>query len=306
MLWMRDFVFWLSKKKKITNFIGRTGMRLGFARRFIAGETLADGLRVAAELNAQGLAVSMNHLGENVFSREEAEAACASYEQMLHSLRERKLDANISIKPTHLGLKFAPALCQELTERLVRQAAQWNNFVEVDMEDSPTVDATLDLFEAVRRKYENIGMAIQAYLYRTARDLERLRPLRPKIRLVKGAYREPAAVAFPRKSQVDENYRTLLQYLFANGFFPAVATHDEKMLKFARQVIAQNGVEPTRFEFQMILGVRRDLQQALRTEGHRLRVYVPFGQEWVAYFMRRLAERPANFGFVLRNLLLER
>lgn len=305
-MWMREFIFWAAKKKSITNPIARTGMRLGFARRFIAGETLEDGLRVAAELNQKGLQVSMNHLGENVSSRGEAEAACESYQQMLRLLHERKINGNISIKPTHLGLKFAPALCQELLERLARSAAEFNNVVEMDMEDSPTTEATINLFEAVRRTHENLGLAVQAYLYRTARDLERLRPLRPRIRLVKGAYLEPAGVAFPKKAQVDENYRKLLQYLFENGFFPAVATHDEAMIEFAKQLLARNGFDPSRFEFQMILGVRRDLQLALTGQGFRMRIYIPFGREWLPYFMRRLAERPANFGFVLKSMFLER
>lgn len=305
-MWMREFIFWLSQKKAITDPIARTGMRVGFARRFIAGETLEDGLRVAAELNQKGLHVSMNHLGENVSQRAEAEAAYASYEEILRSLHARQLQGNISVKPTQLGVKFLPTLCQELLEGLVQGAAALNNFVEVDMEDSATTQATLDLFEAVRRKYDNIGLAVQAYLYRSARDLERLRPLRPKIRLVKGAYREPASVAYPRKSQVDENYRRLLSYLFENGFFPAVATHDEAIIEFTRQLVARNGFDPTRFEFQMILGVRRDLQAALAAQGYGMRVYIPFGREWLPYFMRRLAERPANLGFVLKSLLLER
>lgn len=303
---LRDLIFWLSKKKAFTDPLARTGMRLGFARRFIAGETLEDGLRVAAELNQKGLLVSMNHLGENVSSRAEAEAAYASYEEILRQLRERRINGNISIKLTQLGLNFVPALCRELTERLVAYAAQWNNFVEIDMEDSPTTDGTIELFESVRRKQENVGLAVQAYLYRSARDLERLRSLHPKIRLVKGAYREPPSLAFPRKSQVDENYRTLLVYLFQNGFFPAIATHDEKMLEFAKQIIAEKTVDPNRFEFQMILGVRRDLQLALPAAGYRMRIYIPFGSHWLPYFMRRLAERPANLGFVLKSLLLER
>lgn len=303
---MRKFIFWLSTKKAVTDPIARTGMRLGFARRFIAGETLEEGLRVAAELNQKELDVSMNHLGENVSSREAAEAAYASYEQILRLLAERRLNGNVSIKLTQLGLKFAPDLCQQLVERLVRTAAELGNSVEVDMEDSPTTQETIELFEAVRRKHENIGLAVQAYLYRSARDLERLRPLRPKIRLVKGAYRERPSVAFPRKAQVNENYRKLLVHLFANGFFPAVATHDEAIIEFTKQLVARNGFDPARFEFQMIHGVRRDLQLALAAQGYRMRVYVPFGREWLPYFMRRLAERPANFGFVVKSLLRER
>jgi len=303
---MRKLIFWLARKKTFTDPIARAGLRSGFVQRFIAGETLADGLRVAATLNQQGLRVSMNHLGENVSNRAEAEAACADYEEMLRELQAQRIDGNISIKPTHLGLNFAPALCQELLERLVRLAAQLNTMVEIDMEDSPTTEATINLFEAVRRKQENLALAIQSYLYRSARDLERLKPLQPKIRLVKGAYLEPASVAFRKKSQVNENFRLLLRYLFENGFFPAIGTHDEALIAFAKQLVAEKGFAPTSFEFQMILGVRRDLQTALREQGYPMRVYVPFGHEWLPYFMRRLAERPANTWFVLKSLLLER
>ena len=300
---LRDFVFWLSGKKFFTQPIARTGMRLGFARRFIAGETLEDALRVAAELNARGRMALLNHLGENVTERREAEAACESYREILQELARRKINGSISIKPTQLGLDFAPELCRELAERVVQEAAARNNFVEVDMEGSDTTEATVALFEAIRRRHENVGLAVQSYLYRTEKDLTRLQPLRPKIRLVKGAYREPASVAFPEKRRVDENYRKLLRQLFSNGFTPAVATHDDTMIELAKQIVGEQGALPPGWEFQMILGVRRDLQEQLVAQGFRLRVYIPFGTEWLSYFMRRLAERPANLGFVLKSLL---
>jgi len=300
---MRDLIFWLSTKKAFTRPIARTGMRLGFARRFIAGETLEDGLRVAAELNARGMQVNMNHLGEGVTDKKEAEAAFESYREILRQIAARKIDGSISIKPTHLGLVFAPDLCRDLTARLAAEAARLNNTMEIDMEDSPTTEATVALFEAVRRQHPNTALAVQSYLYRTEKDLQRLQPLRPKIRLVKGAYREPASVAFPKKSEVDENYRRLMRMLFSNGFFPAVATHDDKMIELAKLVAREAGAPPDRWEFQMILGVRRDLQEKLVREGYRMRVYIPFGTEWLPYFMRRLAERPANVGFVLKSLL---
>lgn len=301
-MWMRDLIFWLSTKKSFTRPLARTGMRLGFARRFIAGETLDDGLRVAQELNARGLKVIMNHLGEGVTDRREAETAFESYREILRQLAARKIDGSISIKPTHLGLCFAPQLCQELTDRLADEAARLNNFLEIDMEDSPTTEATVALFEAVRRKRPNVGLAVQAYLYRTEHDLARLQPLAPKIRLVKGAYREPPSVAFPKKSQVDENYRKLMRMLFSNGFTAAVATHDAAMLELAKKIAREQGASPDRWEFQMILGVRRDLQEQMVQEGYPMRVYIPFGTEWLPYFMRRLAERPANLWFVLRSV----
>jgi len=300
---LRDLIFWLSTKKSFTNPIARTGMRLGFAKRFIAGETMEDGLRVAAELNAAGRLVIMNRLGEFVSARSEAEEVCGSYCQMLQELSRRKINGSISIKPTQLGLTFAPELCRELTLRVVQQAASLSNFVEVDMESSDTVDATVDLFEAVRQRHENVGLAVQSYLYRSEKDLLRLKPLHPKIRLVKGAYREPASVAYPKKKQVDENYIKLMRLLFSNGFWPAVATHDEKMIELAKQVARERAEADGRWEFQMIFGVQRSLQEKLVREGHRLRVYVPYGTEWLPYFMRRLSERPANMWFVAKSIL---
>jgi proline dehydrogenase len=300
---MRDFVFWLSTKKAFTQPIARTGMRLGFAKRFIAGETLEDGLRAATELNAKGLKVIMNRLGENVTDRREAEEAAASYREILQELTQRKIDGSTSIKPTQLGLDFAPDLCRELTLSVVREAAALDNFVEIDMESSAYTDATVELFEAVRRQHENVGLAVQSYLYRTEADLRRLQPLHPKIRLVKGAYREPASIAFPKKSGVDENFRKLMRMVFSDNFIPAIATHDERMLVLAKQIAREKNWPSDRWEFQMIFGVARNLQEQLVREGYRMRVYIPYGTEWLPYFMRRLSERPANLWFVVKSIL---
>jgi len=306
---VRDFIFWLSTKKPVTGAIARRGMRYGFARRFIAGETLEEALRASAELGHAGRRVSLNHLGENVSTREEAERARESYIQMVRELDAKGLDGNVSIKLTQLGLDFDRGLCQVLTGEIAAAADQLGRTIEMDMEGSAYTDATLDIFEATRRRFSNIGLAIQAYLYRSEKDLERLAPLEPKIRLVKGAYREPPNVAYQKKSDVDANYRRLLDRLVApspNGrFFPAIATHDPKMLDYAREQLSRRGFTADRYEFQMIYGVRRDLQQQLRDQGHPLRIYVPFGTEWCPYFMRRLAERPANCWFVLRSLAAE-
>jgi proline dehydrogenase len=299
----RDFISWLSTKPLVTKPISRTGMRLGFARRFIAGETLEEALRVAAELNAKGLLVILNQLGENVSSREEAEASFESYRRILRQLSARKLNGTITIKPTQLGLDFAPDLCRDLTRRLVQEAETIGNFVEIDMEHSAVAEETVALFEHVRARHESVGLAIQAYLRRAEADLARLKPLRPKIRLVKGAYLEPASVAFPEKEAVDESYRKLMRILFEGEFYPAIATHDEAMIDLARALAREHGLPPERWEVQMLLGVRRELQERLAREECRMRVYVTFGSEWVPYFMRRLAERPANAAFVLRSLL---
>jgi len=302
---VRDFIFWLSTKKKVTGAIARRGMRYGFAKRFIAGETLAVALEASAELGRAGRRVSLNHLGENVRTAEEAQRAQDSYIHMVRELDAKRLDGNISIKLTQLGLDLDRSLCEQLTAEIAAAAAGLDRTIEVDMEGAAYTDVTLDIFEATRRRFANIGLAIQAYLYRSEKDLARLAPLSPKIRLVKGAYREPASVAFQKKSDVDANYRRLLDRLLDGRFFPAIATHDPAMLDYARQRVAEHGLARERYEFQMIYGVRRDLQQQLSEQGHPLRIYVPFGTEWCPYFMRRLAERPANCWFVLRSLAAE-
>ncbi len=299
----RSFITWLSNRRTFTRAIGSTGMRLGFARRFIAGETLEDALRASAELNSKGLLVILNQLGEHVADRAAAEASFASYQRILREIDAKKLNAFVTVKPSQLGLGIDPALCLDLTRRLVADAAARGNFFEIDMEDSPTVDATLALYEGVRRDYANVGLAVQAYLFRTEADLKRLQPLRPKIRLVKGAYLEPSDVAFPAKSDVDANFIKLMRILFADGFTPAVGSHDERMIEAARALAAEFHRSPDSWEVQMLHGIRRDLQEQLVRDGYRMRVYVTYGTEWVPYFMRRLAERPANLGFVIKSLL---
>lgn len=299
----RSFISWLATQRAFTRTVGGTGMRLGFARRFIAGESLEDALATAQSLNGCGLRVILNHLGEHVRNADEARASYTSYNEILRELSRRKIDAMITVKPTQIALELDYALCRELTLQLVRDAAAAGNFVEIDMEHSATTEATVSLFEYVRREHDNVGLALQSCLRRTRADLERLKPLRPKIRLVKGAYLEPHEVAFVEKREVDESYRELMRVLFADGFFPAIGTHDERLLTEAKEFARQYGRGPDEWEVQMLLGVRRNLQDELVREGYRMRVYVTYGTEWVPYFMRRLAERPANVGFVLRSLM---
>jgi proline dehydrogenase len=305
---VRDFIFWLSTKKKITDTISRRGIKNGFALRFIAGEQLEDAIRACQELNRDGRRISLNHLGENVSTVEEASKVKDGYIEMVRELERCKIDGNISIKLTQLGLDVKPdgrELCQQLTEEILAAAAALGRDIEMDMEGSPYTDATLDIFEAVRRKRDNAGLAIQAYLYRTEKDIERLAPLAPKIRLVKGAYREPKSIAMQKKPDVDANYCRLLDKLLDGRFVAAIATHDPAMLDHARKRIAERSVQQDKYEFQMIYGIRRDLQQEIRGQGHALRIYVPYGTEWCPYFMRRLSERPANCWFVLKNLMVE-
>ncbi|MGO9639984.1 MAG: proline dehydrogenase family protein [Candidatus Acidiferrales bacterium] len=307
---LRDFILWLSTKKRLTDFLARRGMRSGFARRFVAGERLEDAVAASLVLQQLGHGIILNHLGENVATREEAARTRDSYIEMIHALESAGLRGNISIKPTQLGLDLGRDLCQSLAIEIAQEAKRLGRTIEVDMENSAYTGVTLDIFEEMQRKTGNVGLAVQAYLRRTEADLERLAPLSPKIRLVKGAYREPARVAFQKKSEVDENYRRLLDLLLApagqHRFFAAIGTHDPAMVEYACKKIEQNALGKDRYEFQMIYGIRRDLQQQLLAQGHPMQIYVPFGTDWCPYFMRRLAERPANCWFVLRNLFAER
>jgi proline dehydrogenase len=302
---VRNFIFWLSTKKAVTDAISRRGARTGFARRFIAGETLEEALEASRDLNGQGRAISLNHLGENVSTQEEARKVRDGYIEMLRALESQRITGNISIKLTQLGLDLGRDFCEQMTGEICAAAREIGRDIEIDMEGSAYTGVTLDIFEATRRRFDNAGLAIQAYLHRTEKDIERLRPLAPKLRLVKGAYREPANVAIQKKSDVDKNYCLLIDRLLSGGYFPAIATHDPAMLDYARGRIRSNGIGADRYEFQMIYGIRRDLQQQMRNEGHALRIYVPYGTEWCPYFMRRLSERPANCWFVLRNLVAE-
>jgi proline dehydrogenase len=306
---IRNFIFWLSTKRSITDSVARRGMKLGFARRFVAGETLAEAIAASRELCAQGRAISLNHLGENVSSDAAAREVCDGYIQMVEELHAKNLSGNISIKLTQLGLDLSKELCESLASSIAKRAATVGRTIEMDMEGSAYTDATLDIFEAVQRESGNAGLAVQAYLYRTENDLRRLEPLRPKIRLVKGAYREPKSIAFQGKSAVDASYKRLTTQLMegaARGtFFPALGSHDPMMVAHAQAEGTRFGVPKSKYEFQMIYGIRRDLQQQVHALGYALQVYVPFGTDWCPYFMRRLSERPANCWFVLRSLLAE-
>jgi proline dehydrogenase len=300
----------------VTNWVARLGKTHGFARRFVAGETLGETLRSITPISHAGRRVILNHLGENVATPNEARKARDSYVEMLRSLRNAGIDGNIAVKLTQLGLDFDRPLCLSLTHEIAAAAASLQNSIEIDMEGSGYTEATLQIFEEVQREHGNAGVALQAYLRRSQADLERLAPLKsplgpplkPTIRLVKGAYREPASVAFQKKSEVDANYRRLLDSLLRpNGEGPvvAIATHDPALVDYACARVRQLALTAGQYEFQMLLGIRRDLQQKVFSQGHPFRVYVPFGEAWVPYFMRRLSERPANLAFVLRSLLAE-
>ncbi|MGA2095843.1 MAG: proline dehydrogenase family protein [Candidatus Acidiferrum sp.] len=306
---VRNFIFWLSTKRSVTDPIARRGMKYGFARRFVAGETLDEALSASMDLCSHGRHVSLNRLGENVTTEAAAREVCAGYIHMIEDLQAQNLDGNISIKLTQLGLDIDKELCRSMAREIAARASALGRTIEMDMEGSAYTDITLDIFESVQRELGNCGLAVQAYLYRSAEDLKRLAPIRAKIRLVKGAYHEPKNIAIQKKSDVDINFRKLSTQLLEGAtqgsFFPAFGSHDPAMVAHAQAESARLKLAKGRYEFQMIYGIRRDLQNQVYAAGDTLQVYVPFGTDWCPYFMRRLSERPANCWFVLRSLLAE-
>ena len=302
----------LSRSRRLRDASLRHAVLRRAARRFIAGERLDEALAALRALNRQGLATTLDHLGEDVTSPVLAEASGEAYLGVVDALRGMPVrgdasgdDNNLSLKLTQLGLVVDPVLCGRLLRRILDRAGPM--FVRIDMESSAHTSATLALFEALWAEgRRNVGVVIQAYLYRSPQDVERLNVLGARVRLVKGAYDEPASAAFPHKRDVDAAYARLAETLLRGGVYPAFATHDERLIGHVHGVAEAARIGRDRFEFQMLYGIRRDLQAALRRRGYRVRVYVPFGEEWYAYFMRRLAERPANVAFVLRSVLRER
>jgi len=273
------------------------------SRRFVAGETLADALTVGRRIRSEGISLTLDHLGENVTSLAEAEASRDAYLRALTELRGAGLEPNVSVKLTQFGMDLSEDACRANVAQVVRKAAELGGFVRVDMESSAYTDRTLRLVHELHAESAAVGTVIQAYLYRSEADVKDLCARRIRVRLCKGAYLEPHSVAFPHKGDVDRNYTHLMQILLTDGVYPAIATHDPRMIDATREYATRHGFAHDRFEFQMLYGIRRDLQRELVAHGYRLRLYVPFGKAWYPYFMRRLAERPANLFFLLRNLL---
>lgn len=293
---------YLSKSERFKKFLTRFRSFNNVTRRFVAGEDLADAVEAIRQLNRQRISASFDHLGESINSEAETRQEVDEYIRVLESINSSKLDSNVSVKLTQLGLDVSQELCYANTRAIVEAACGYDNFVRIDMEESTKTDATLQVFKRLRSEFENVGIVVQAYLYRTEKDVEELLQIGARIRLCKGAYKEPPEVAFPRKADVDANYVKLMRMLLPSGIYHGIATHDEKMIEAAKQFAKDHGIGPDKFEFQMLYGIRRDLQQKLVQEGYRMRVYVPYGRYWYPYFMRRLAERPANLWFVLRNM----
>ena len=279
----------------------KNGVSRRVAQRFVAGETLDDAIAAARTLNAAGFPVSLDLLGENVLDRDGAVRAAETYLSMFDRIAAENLDGNISLKFTQLGLDLDPGLCEASLLRIADCAAARRNFVRVDMEGSPYTQRTVDLVRRVRARKEAVGTVIQAYLFRSEQDVRDLITAGCRVRLVKGAYKEPAEIAFPAKSDVDANFVSLMKILLPSGIYHAIATHDPRMILATKEFAAAQGIGKDKFEFQMLYGIRTDLQRGLLKEGYRVRVYIPFGTDWYPYFMRRLAERPANLTFFLRN-----
>jgi proline dehydrogenase len=296
----------LSESKAIRAAAEDMALGQRISRRFVAGTVMEDAVAATEVLNGQGMAVTIDHLGENVTNRDEVQQSADAYHKLLDVIEARGLRANVSCKLTHLGFDVDRQLCQELVCGLARHAARLRNFVRVDMEGSAYTEATLTLVRGIHAalgEQDAIGTVIQACLYRSRADVEQLCAERIRVRLVKGAYEEPPQIAFPDKADVDANYVTLMKMLLKSRLYHAIATHDERMIQATVEFARQEKIAREDFEFQMLYGIRRDLQQALVREGWQVRVYLPFGTEWYPYFMRRLAERPANVWFIAKNLV---
>ena len=300
---LRSAFIALSHNRPLRRFCEHSRIGARLSSRFI-GMEISDALRVAEAVNRQGMAVTLDSLGESVTSEAEAHRAAEVYHELLDLIRARNLDANISVKLTQMGLEQSPGLAESIAASLARHAHATGNFVRIDMEDSTLTQVTLDIVRRLNSRAEtrgSIGVVIQAYLYRSQADVEQLLADGIRVRLCKGAYKEPAEVAFPRKNDVDANFITLSKMLLDSPVYHGIATHDPLMIAAAKAFASRHSIDPRNFEFQMLYGVRRDLQRQLIKEGYRVRVYVPFGSEWYPYFMRRLAERPANVVFLARN-----
>lgn len=304
---MRQGLLWLSEQQKVFNFVRRNGVARKFASRFVAGETVEEAVEAARELGKRGITPSLDLLGESVGLEAEAVAARTQYLEMLDRMAAQGVEVNVSLKLTQMGLDIDEDLCYVNTASILDKARELRGFVRLDMESSEYTQRTLDFF--TKRLFgtygSHCGVVIQSALRRSEGDIDDLIAMKARVRLCKGAYLEPPAVAFPDKAEVDRNYVLLMERLLLQGNYPGLATHDEAIITHARQFARRQDIAADRFEFQMLYGVRRDLQGRLRQTGYNMRVYIPFGTQWYPYLMRRLAERPANIAFILGNLVRE-
>jgi len=305
----KNAFYLLARSAGLKTLASRYGMRdaNSFARRFIAGESIEEAIAAARVVEQAGLQATLDFLGESVASSAEANAATLAYLEVMRKITDAGVGRNVSLKLTQLGLDIDRATCVDNLRRILDEAATHNFFVRIDMENSPYTERTLEIFETLWNiGYRNAGVVLQSYLKRTEADVHRVNKLGARVRLVKGAYKEPADAAYQMKSEVDSQFVKLMKILLKDGTYPAIATHDEKMIAATNAFAVANGISKDKYEFQMLYGIRRDLQTSLAAAGHPFRVYVPFGREWFPYFMRRLGERPANIGFVLRGITSEK
>ena len=304
---LRAGLLWLSEQPQVFRFVRRNGLARRFASRFVAGETVESAVAALRDVNAAGLSASLDLLGESVQHAEEALQARDTYLETLDRIRASGANANVSVKLTQMGLDVDEALCVANLRAIIAKAKTHGSFVRIDMEQSTYSEKTLQLFrDTFYPEFGGaVGVVLQSYLRRTAKDVEAMIALRARVRLCKGAYKEPESVAFPAKRDVDATYVACMERLLEHGNYPGIATHDEKIIAHAKTFTQRKAIAPGRYEFQMLYGVRRDLQQGLRREGYNVRVYVPFGTHWYPYLMRRLAERPANIVFIVGNVVKE-
>jgi proline dehydrogenase len=298
---MRDFFLFLSKNKALTKLAKRFGLRFG-ASRFVAGENIEQAIKVIQELNNKGLLVTIDYLGEFVDNEQEANEMANNSILAIEAIGREKLQSQLSLKLTSMGLDISDEVVLGNMCRILEAAKKNKVFVTIDMEDYSRAQKTIDIFKLLKREYDHVGTVIQAYLYRTEKDLEDLNDIHPHLRLVKGAYKESPEVAFPDKKDVDANFKRIINMHMLNGHYTAVATHDDAIIEYTKQLVKEHGIPNDQFEFQMLYGIRPERQVELVKEGYKMRVYVPYGTDWYGYFMRRLAERPANVAFVLKGM----
>jgi proline dehydrogenase len=298
---MKNAFLFLSKNKFLTKMAKKYGLRFG-AGRFVAGETIDLATKVIKDLNKKDLKVTIDYLGEFVDTVEEANEMTTHCIMAIEAIGKEKLNSQLSLKMTSMGLDISDELVLGNMRRIMEAASKHGVFVTIDMEDFTRCEKTIRIFKQLKSEYDNIGTVIQAYLYRTENDIMDLNSLKPNLRLVKGAYKEPAEVAFPDKKDVDENFKKIIKMHLLNGNFTAIASHDEAMIEYTKQLVKEHNIPNDQFEFQMLYGIRTERQLELVKEGYNMRVYVPYGTDWYGYFMRRLAERPANVAFVLKGM----
>ncbi|WNB92898.1 proline dehydrogenase [Bacillus sp. NEB1478] len=298
---MRDFFLFLAKNKTLTRLAKKYGLRFG-AGRFVAGATLESSIAAIKKLNEKGMPVTIDHLGEFVDNEKEAAEMTDHCIQAIKAIAKEKLDSQLSLKMTSMGLDISDELVLRNMRKIMDEATKHNVMITIDMEDYSRCGKTIEIFKQLKKEYDNISTVIQAYLYRSLEDVQHLNEYQPFLRLVKGAYKEPAKVAYPEKNDVDKNFEKLIETHLLNGNYTAVATHDDEIIRFTKELVDKHSIPYDQFEFQMLYGIRVERQEQLLQEGYKMRIYVPYGNDWYGYFMRRLAERPANVMFVLKGV----